>query len=76
MAALVELGFALILIGFAVVASAILLSGRKAGREVKGGGVVLIGPIPIVFGSDAKWASIAIALAIVLLVLGLLYYLV
>ena len=76
MAALVELGFALILIGFAVVASAILLSERKAGREVKGGGVVLIGPIPIVFGSDAKWASIAIALAIVLLVLGLLYYLV
>ena len=76
MAGLVELRIALILIGFAVVALAILFSGRKAGGEVKGGGVVLIGPIPIVFGSDAKWASVAIALAIVLLVLGLLYYLV
>ena len=40
--------------------------------EVKGGGVILIGPIPIIFGSDARWASIAIVLAIVLIVIVVL----
>jgi len=43
---------------------------------VRGGGVVMIGPIPIIFGSDAKWASIAIGLAIVLVLLWIVLYLV
>jgi uncharacterized membrane protein len=29
----------------------------------------MVGPIPIIFGSDAKWTSIAIALAIALIVI-------
>jgi uncharacterized protein (TIGR00304 family) len=68
------LGVALILVGFGVVAVAMLSSAGKG--EVRGGGVVLVGPIPIVFGSDAKWASVAILLAIVLIALSLIYYLV
>jgi len=32
----------------------------------------MVGPIPIVFGSDAKWTSVVIALAIILLVVALL----
>jgi uncharacterized protein (TIGR00304 family) len=36
----------------------------------------MIGPIPIIFGTDAKWASIAIILAIVLVLLSILLYLV
>ena len=68
------LGLALVLVGFGVVAMALLSSGGRG--EVKGGGVVLVGPIPIVFGSDAKWATVAIVLAIVLVVLSLIYYLV
>lgn len=68
------LGTALILVGFGVVAVALLSSGGK--REVRGGGVVLVGPIPIVFGSDAKWAAVAIVLAIVLVVLSLIYHVV
>jgi uncharacterized protein (TIGR00304 family) len=40
--------------------------------EVRGGGIIMIGPIPIIFGSDAKWASAAIVLAIVLIVIVLL----
>lgn len=43
--------------------------------QVKGGGVVLIGPIPIVFGSDAKMAIIAMVLAIVMILLALLFFL-
>ena len=33
----------------------------------------MIGPIPIIFGSDARWASVAIVLAIILI---LVYFLV
>lgn len=45
---------------------------KKPRREVKAGGVVLIGPIPIVFG-DSKYASLALILAIILMVLSLIY---
>ncbi len=40
--------------------------------EIKGGGVIMIGPIPIIFGSDSKYASLAIVLAIILMILALL----
>lgn len=40
-------------------------------RRVEGGGVILIGPVPIVFGSDRRWATLA-ALGGLLLVLGLI----
>jgi len=73
---LVYLGVLLIFIGFGVIVIALLASAGRAGGEVRGAGVVMIGPIPIVFGSDAKWASVAIALAIVLVVVSILLYLV
>lgn len=41
--------------------------------NVKGGGVIMIGPIPIIFGSDRKSAEIAIILAIVLMLLWFLF---
>lgn len=76
MEALVLVGAAMILVGFFAVFVAIVASGRtsqdEGGTRVKGGGVVMIGPIPIIFGSDAKWASVAIVLAIVLIVIVLL----
>jgi uncharacterized protein (TIGR00304 family) len=74
---LVIVGIAVIFVGFLVVLLATVASGNPSEEgerrsEVKGGGVILIGPIPIVFGSDAKWASIAIVLAIVLIVVAVL----
>ena len=76
MADLVFIGVAIILVGFLVVFLALMTASRSSetGEErtdVKGGGVILIGPIPIIFGSDAKWASIAIVLGIVLIILVL-----
>jgi len=73
---LVFVGIGIILVGFLVVFLATVMSDKsseKGGRrtEVRGGGVVMVGPIPIVFGSDAKWASIAMVLAIVLVVVVL-----
>lgn len=73
---LVFVGVAIVLAGFLVVFLAMMMGSRSSesgeGRpEVKGGGVILIGPIPIVFGSDAKWTSVAIVLTIVLIILVL-----
>jgi uncharacterized protein (TIGR00304 family) len=66
---LVLAGFLLVLAGFGVIVVSMLSQGRKEGSEVKGGGVIMIGPVPIIFGSDMKWASVAIVLAIILIVL-------
>jgi uncharacterized protein (TIGR00304 family) len=66
---LVLVGIMLVLVGFGVMVIAILTQARKEGTQVKGGGVIMIGPIPIVFGSDMKWASVAIILAIILILL-------
>jgi uncharacterized protein (TIGR00304 family) len=70
-------GITIILGGFLVVFLAIIMSARTSEdgerrARVKGGGVVMIGPIPIIFGSDAKWTSAAIILAIMLIVIVLL----
>jgi len=66
---LVLAGILLVLTGFGVVVVAMLSQGRKGGAEVKGGGVIMVGPVPIIFGSDMKWTSVAIILAIILIVL-------
>ncbi len=49
---------------------AVAFSSRsQASRGATGAGVVLIGPIPVAFGSDGRWVSLAVALAVVLVVL-------
>jgi len=62
-------GILLVLVGLGVMVVATLSRWGKDGADVKGGGVILIGPVPIIFGSDMKWASVAIILAIILIVL-------
>jgi uncharacterized protein (TIGR00304 family) len=71
---LVSIGVVVIFVGVVIVIASAFAS-SKTGGEVRGGGVLLVGPIPIVFGSDAKWASVAILLAIVLVVVSILFYL-
>jgi uncharacterized protein (TIGR00304 family) len=50
-----------------IVATALLLLSRsgKAGKT-RGGGVIIIGPIPIVFGTDKQSLKTALLLSIVL----------
>ena len=45
------------------------LEDERRGSRPRMGGVVLLGPIPIIFGSDWRMASLAIILAILLIVL-------
>ncbi len=71
-------GFALILIGVGILALAILLlSIRSAGKgKVKGGGAVIIGPVPIIFGTDKKSLKTFLVLSIALTVLLLVVFIV
>ncbi len=64
------LGFAVIIIGIILVAAASFLAGGSSSV----GGVIFIGPFPIVFGAgpNAAWLiTIGIVIAIVMLVLFL-----
>jgi uncharacterized protein (TIGR00304 family) len=71
---LVQAGLLLVFVGLGVMVVSFALQLRKGGAKVRGGGVILIGPIPIIFGSDARWASVAIVLALLLILLSLLVY--
>jgi len=71
-------GFALILVGLSIIIVAVLLlSVRSAGKgKVRGGGAVIIGPIPIIFGTDRKSLKtvVLLALTILLLIVMIIYY--
>jgi len=70
-----SLGIALILLGFAVALIAMIWmasSGGKGGKaRIRGGGAVIIGPIPIIFGTDKESVKIILVLSIVLVALFL-----
>ncbi len=70
------LGFLLIFIGTIVILISLLSGSWKIGGKgkVKGGGVVLIGPIPIIFG-DKESLKLVIVLAFILTITLFLFYL-
>lgn len=47
---------------------------REAKSEIKAGGVIMLGPIPIIFGSDKESAKTMAVLAIILMLLSLLIF--
>jgi uncharacterized protein (TIGR00304 family) len=65
---LVSAGLLLVFAGEATILVATLLSRRDTESRVRGGAVVLVRPVPVAFGSDARWASITIALMVVFIV--------
>jgi uncharacterized protein (TIGR00304 family) len=66
---LLAVGFVIVLVGVLVIASS------ASGSTVSTGGFVLLGPIPIVFGSgeDGQFLS-ALAIVLGLLMLALVYF--
>lgn len=78
---LYALGIALIFVGVLIIVVAVILlsvSGAKEGK-VKGGGAIIIGPVPIIFGTDEKSLKtvllLSLALTVLLVVVMILYYL-
>ncbi len=76
---LISLGFILVTIGIIVILAGSLKkgeSGEEGETEVEAGGVVIIGPIPIVFGSSQRITVLVLVLAIVLTILTLSLYII
>jgi len=79
--ALYALGIVLIFVGVLIIVIAIILifiSGAKKGK-IKGGGAIIIGPIPIIFGTEKKLLKtvllLSLALTVMLVVAMVVYYL-
>ena len=85
---LITIGIIFIILGFLSLAIGIMSSameneahekkgswntGEESGEKIKGAGVILIGPIPIVFGTDKRSAILAILLAIALMMVAMIY---
>jgi len=68
---LITTGIALILIGFLLVFLGTIVAAAGGDGDVEGGGVIMIGPIPIVFGTSKGAATFAMVLAVILMILWL-----
>ena len=74
-----NVGLSLIFMGFAVALVAVVLmflkgaKGDKNTGKVKGGGVVIIGPIPIIFGADKESIKVILLFSIILMILVLVW---
>jgi len=74
------MGIVLILVGIPIIVLAVIvLSMRSAGKsKIRGGGAVIIGPIPIIFGTDKKSLktiiSLSLALTILLIIMLVIRY--
>ncbi|MEM4140619.1 MAG: DUF131 domain-containing protein [Nitrososphaeria archaeon] len=75
----IELGLTFFILGFILIFIGIILSiftkitSREGEAKVEGGGVVLIGPIPIAFGTSGKWVVIALILALALMLVYMIF---
>lgn len=79
------IGFMLIILGFFLLAFGMMRTAKESvergipvsqetkEEKVKGGGVILIGPVPVVFGTDKKYAMLLMILAIVLMLLAIVF---
>jgi uncharacterized protein (TIGR00304 family) len=71
-----NIGVILILVGFFVTFISVILlffTAFKGKGKVKGGGAIIIGPFPIVFGTDKESVKILLLLSIILIALLLVF---
>ena len=68
-------GFLLIIIGMLIIFGGFFYSIYKSNyeKEVKGGGIIMIGPFPIIFGSDTDSLKFVSILAIILMVISIIF---
>ncbi|MGA3112126.1 MAG: DUF131 domain-containing protein [Candidatus Bathyarchaeia archaeon] len=64
------LALALIVVGIIIIMIAIITASAHSakGSKVKAAGIIMIGPIPIIFGTDKKSVKAVLALALALVV--------
>jgi len=69
---LILLGIVLIFLGMLILMLSLWRAGKGRGET---GGVIIVGPVPIVFGTSQRIAATVMVLAIVLTVVALLLFL-
>jgi uncharacterized protein (TIGR00304 family) len=69
-----SLGFLLIVAGIIVIVAAIILASKGSAkkRRVRGAGIIMIGPIPIIFGTDKKSVKTVLTMALALTIIALI----
>ncbi|AFH43365.1 DUF131 domain-containing protein [Fervidicoccus fontis] len=79
---LLSIGFLLVFIGIIVIMGAFLymfMKSPSSSSEVQGGGIIFIGPIPIIFGSSKNITKslliVAMVISLVLIVVYILSFL-
>jgi uncharacterized protein (TIGR00304 family) len=75
---LYALGIALIVVGVIIIAAVIIFAsirGGKKGGSVRGAGLIMVGPIPIIFGTDKKAVKSVLAFAVALTIIALIIFL-
>jgi uncharacterized protein (TIGR00304 family) len=71
-------GIVLVVVGVLIIVTAIILASIGTAKEgkVRGAGVIMIGPVPIIFGTDKQSVktvlTLALALTIVVLIIVVL----
>ncbi len=65
---IVLIGILVIFIGFIIIFAGTALQTTSKTSDVKTGGVILIGPIPIIFGNDKGAVITVVVLAIILMI--------
>ena len=74
------LGIALVIVGVIVIVLSFIRASRYGVErgKVRGAGVIMIGPIPIIFGTDKKSVKevlvLALGLVVVMLIVFVIYY--
>ena len=72
---LTALGLTFIILGFIVTFIAVLVIFIKSvslRRKTRGGGLIMIGPIPIIFGTDKEAVRVLIILAFALMIFAVI----
>lgn len=75
---LITFGLILVIVGVLVLMIGIFLSSidkgvNKENTKIEGGGVIMLGPIPIGFGTSKEMMILAIILAIILMIISFLF---
>jgi len=68
---LATFGFMLVLVGVIVVFVAIVFlffSSANGEKKVRGGGAIIVGPFPIIFGTDRRIVKVLFIVSIILMV--------
>jgi uncharacterized protein (TIGR00304 family) len=80
---IITLGFLLVFIGILVILAGMVSMAYQAWKTgdmekpeagVRGGGIIMIGPIPIIFGTDVAALKIVMILAIALMAIAVILF--